>query len=304
MRTRRWYAHRFHNATSLRLILGIIPWVPRALVPPIAVVTTAYFIARMRRERQAAARNQRRILGGGGPRLWLSVWRQFYGFSRFMVSHTELAHLTPEALRARMGADPEGVELIREGLDRGRGVVMLTAHLGNWEAGVRFLASLGAPVNLVMHPDRASAAERWLMRRRAGSALRVVRAGDSPLTLLTLRAALERNEIVALQGDRVLGERDIQVDLFGAPFAFPEGPFLLASLCGAELRPVFVLPEGWWRWRSVFGEPVRIPRTGDRRSDLASGVAQYAASLEQVVRRHPHQWFNFYDLWRVDAERA
>src|SRR5262245_15611916 len=100
---RRWYAHRFNSATSLRLILGIIPRVPRALVPPIGVVTTAVCLACMTRERRAASRNLARILGVRGWRLRAAVWRLFYSFSRFMVSYCDLPRLTPGDLRARLG---------------------------------------------------------------------------------------------------------------------------------------------------------------------------------------------------------
>jgi KDO2-lipid IV(A) lauroyltransferase len=286
----------------LRLILGIIPRVPRRIVPAIGIVTTAICLACMRQERRAAARNLRRILGAGGPRLWRGVWRQFYAFSRFMVSYCDLPHLTPGGLRDRLAGLPDGETRLRQALDGGRGAVVLTAHIGNWEAGVRLLAICGAPVNVVMRPDRASAAERWLMRRRASRGIRVLRVGVGPADLLPLRAALARNEVVAMQGDRVAGERSIPIDLFGAPFPLPAGPFLLAYLCDAPLLPAFVVQEGWWRWRCEIGLPVRFPRTDNRDGDIAAGAAQYAAALEDVVRRHPDQWFNFYDLWEPAAE--
>lgn len=298
---RRWYTHRLNTALSLRLILGIIPRVPRFLVPPIGVVTTAVCIIFMRRERQATARNLSRVLGVRGWRLRRAVWRQFYAFSRFMVSHCDLGDPDPEALHRWLSDDAGGQSSMRAALEGGRGLIAVTAHLGNWEAGMRLLGLTGAPVHVVMRADRASAAERWLMGRRAGPNLRVLRLDDGPAASLALRAALQRNEIVAMQGDRLIGGRSLTVNLFGAPFGLPSGPFALAYVCQAPLLPVFVVQDGWWRWHAEVGEPIRFPRTADRDTDLKTGAEQYAAELEQAVLRHPDQWFNFYDLWPTEA---
>ena len=292
-----WYAHGWNTSTSLRLILTIIPRVPRWLVPPIGVVTTAICLAYMKRERRAARRNLRRILGRGGWRLERAVWRLFYNFSRFMVSSCELPRLAPEQLLGRVAADPEGTARVADALRRGKGLIVLTAHLGNWEVGARVLASGGVPVNVAMQVERSNPAERWLLRARERGGVRVLRLGETPEAVLALKAALSRNEILAMQGDRASGGRTIDLDLFGAPFAFPRGPFLLAYGSDAPLLPAFVVQEGWSRYRSEIGSPVRFPRTPDREADLKAGALQYASELESTVRKHPDQWFNFYDLW-------
>jgi KDO2-lipid IV(A) lauroyltransferase len=301
---KRWYQHRFNTATSLRLILTIIPRVPRPLVPAIGTVTTAVCIASMGDERRAAMRNLRRILGGSGLRLRGAVWRLFYSFSRFMVSYCDLQRSSAAVLDTRLTPDPAGELRAAAALARGRGLIVLTAHLGNWEVGVRALARSGVPVNVVMRVERRNAAERWLQRLRSRGGVRVLDPAAAPDAILALRAALARNEILAMQGDRASSERTIVADLFGAPFAFPLGPFLLAYVCDAPLLPAFVLQDGWDRFRSSMGELVVFPRTGDRDADLAAGVAQYARELERMVRKHPHQWFNFYELWPTAKEAA
>jgi KDO2-lipid IV(A) lauroyltransferase len=298
---RAWYTHGWNTATSLRLILTIIPRLPRAVVPAVGVATTALCLTSMNRERRAAGRNLRRILGRGGWSKRRAVWSLFYNFARFMVSYCDLPRIAPADLEARHTPDREGDERIREALSRGRGLIVLTAHLGNWEVGAQLLARTGLRVHVAMQVERANAAERWLARARARGAVRVLPLRESPEGILALRAVLARNEILAMQGDRAAGGRCLTVPLFGAPFPLPLGPFLLAYLCDAPLLPAFVLQEGWWRWRSEIGGPIRFPRTGDRDADLTAGAAQYAAALERTVARHPDQWFNFYDLWPAAA---
>ncbi len=295
-----WYAHGWNTSTSLRLILTIIPRVPRRLVPPIGVLTTALCLACMKRERRAARRNLRRILGRGGWRLERAVWRLFYNFSRFMVAYCDLPGLTPGRLEEVVAADPEGMLRVADALEQRKGVIVLTAHLGNWEVGTRVLASAGVPVHVAMRVERSNPAERWLLRAREWGGVRVLRLGERPEAVLALKAVLARNEILAMQGDRASEGRTIGLDLFGAPFAFPLGPFLLAYHGDAPLLPAFVVQEGWGRFRSEIGPPVRFPRTGNRDLDLEAGALQYASALETIVRKHPDQWFNFYDLWPVE----
>ena len=310
------YTHEFHSATSLRLILGIIPRLPRWLVPPLGIVTATLFVILLPRERRAAAANQARILGVRGWRLARAVWRQFYAFSRLMVSHVDLTRLSTADLERRLSSDAVSHDRLRQALAAGHGVVVLTAHLGNWEVGVRFLERFGAPVSMVMHADRGSAAERWLMQRRRSTRVEVLRIGDQPLAMAKVLSALGRNGIVAMQGDRPFGRHVHRATLFGAPFAVPLGPFRLAALCGAPVLPAFVTQDGWWRWRAEVGPPLlagggsgtaqtamsRGPETSPRPATdalLAAAAAGYAAALEEVVRRHPDQWFQFYEVWRA-----
>lgn len=297
------YTHRFNSATSLRLILGIIPRLPRWIVPPLGIAVATLFLILLPTERRAASRNQARILGVRGWRLRRAVWRQFYSFSRLMVSYADLTRLSTADLERRLTANPEGRSRMQQALAPGRGVVVLTAHLGNWDVGARFLEQFGVPVSMVMNADRASAAERWLMSRRRSGTVDVLRIGNHPMSMLKVQAALARNGIVAMQGDRAFGRHAHLATLFGAPFAIPLGPFRLAALCGAPVLPAFVIQEGWWRWRAEVGPPLLA---GGDAGDFnpAAAAARYAEHLEGVVRRHPDQWFQFFDVWSDAADRA
>jgi KDO2-lipid IV(A) lauroyltransferase len=214
-----------------------------------------------------------------------------------MVSYCDLVRLSPEQLQDRVDAGRSMSEWIDRALAGGRGAIVLTAHLGNWEVGARLLELAGRPINVVMHAEWTHPVERWLLRLRQQRMVRVIRVGNALQGTLAVVAALARNEIVAMQGDRVLAGRAIELELFGERFGFPIGPFLMAYRCEAPLLPAFVIQQGWSRWRAEPINPVVFPRTGDRDADLRAGALTYARELERVVRRHPDQWFNFFDLW-------
>jgi predicted LPLAT superfamily acyltransferase len=166
---------------------------------------------------------------------------------------------------------------------------------------VRLLESFGVIVNVVMQVDPENPAEATLMQLRQNASVRVIRVGEDAGAVIALRAALARNEILAIQGDRVNGDHTISARFFEAPLQFPAGPFLLAYLTKTPILPAFVVLDGWRRFRVEIGERLPFPRTADRDADLCAAVASYASTLETMVRAYPDQWFNFYDAWRAEA---
>jgi lauroyl/myristoyl acyltransferase len=185
----------------------------------------------------------------------------------------------------------EGQAVVDAALAEGRGAVVLTAHLGNWELAGRVLAwRHRRPTHVVVAEEADPGVERFL---RGGPApVRFVTLAR-PTAAVELVAALRRNEIVALQGDRALGSRgDVGVRFFGAEAPFPVGPFVLARAAGAPVVPAFCLLGRDRRYTISLGEPLRVRPGGER-----AALARWVAVLEDVVGRHPEQWFNFFDVW-------
>ncbi len=121
-----------------------------------------------------------------------------------------------------------------------------------------------------------------------------------PATSLALLAALRRNEIVAVQGDRATGgPSDVLVPFFRAPAAFPIGPFRLAAASGAPVLPVFCVLAEDARYRIYMEAPIWVERGGE-----ASGLGRLVTILERYLADFPDQWFAFYDVWASSCEPA
>jgi len=189
----------------------------------------------------------------------------------------------------------EGMGGLEKAARAGRGLVVLTAHLGNWELAGRMLARDGArPMHIVVAAEADPAVERFL---RGGAAPVRFVTRTAPTASLSLLSALRRGEIVAMQGDRALGTRgDVLQPFFGAPAPFPLGPFVLARAAGAPVVPAFCLLDADRRYRIVVGMPSLVEPGGE-----AAALGRWVAVLEVMVRRHPSQWFNFYDRWSPPA---
>ena len=190
-----------------------------------------------------------------------------------------------------------GFSRIVEARARGRGVLILTGHLGNWEIGGLMLAEVRQPIHVVLVPDIFPGVERARRRLHLQSGVTEIPVDRSFVPTLTVMRALERNEIVAMQGDRDFNNTGIAVSFFGRDAFFPRGPFRVAMATGATVLPAFIVrvPDG--RYRAVIEEPLEIERTGRSDEALSRNVARYVAILERYVRDYPDQWYCFYPFW-------
>lgn len=190
-----------------------------------------------------------------------------------------------------------GFSHIVEGRLAGKGVLLLTAHLGNWEIGGLMLAQVRQPIHVVLVPDIFPGVERERRRLHARSGVTEIRVDKSIAPTLAVLRALARNGIVAMQGDRDFDNTGIALPFFGREAFFPRGPLRVAMASGAAVLPAFIVraPDG--RYRAVVEEPLRIETSGDRDAALRENLRRYIAILERYVSEYPDQWYCFYPFW-------
>jgi predicted LPLAT superfamily acyltransferase len=302
----RWYQHRFHNTTALRLIFVIMPRLPRVLHPPVAVVTALIFFLILKRERRAVTGNLRRVSGKRGLALQWKVYWVFYSFCDLMVSYCFVPQATPsQLLDMLVESDGSGAK-IKECLAAGNGLIVWTAHVGNWEFASRLLAIYGR-VN-VARVVEDNPAELMLRNLMVSDRVKTVDLKGGVAATLELLQALRRNEIVAIQGDRVYQRHTVNVPFFSQPTSFPVGPFLLSQVSGAPVLPAFVVRRGWLRYQALIGDPITpVPPPVVRGADdasLSEAMCQAVKFLETTLAIYYDQWMNYFDFWPLDAPNS
>ena len=293
----RWYQHRYHTPFAHKLVFTIIPRIPRLTHPPIAVVTALIFFLLLSKERRAVVRNLRHIRPGGPLRLHWEAYRVFYSFCDFMVSYCYVPHASHDKLLRMLARPDRGAERIDRCLAQGTGLIVWTAHLGNWELASRLLELHGRRVNVARVVETGNPSEMMLRDLMANERLRVVQLNDDRLATLELLAALRAGEIVAMQGDRTAGPARASAPFFGGTADFPLGPFVLSQVSGAPLLPGVVVREGWLRYRVIVGEPILPKSSGEGGVGLHEALGHAVKFLEDNVRAYYNQWLNFYDFW-------
>jgi predicted LPLAT superfamily acyltransferase len=278
--------------------LRLMTWITRTLGYGVARVLLApiclYFLAFAPRARAAS----RQFLGHTlGRRANLGdVYRHFHTFASTLLDRVAVLGGNP----ADFDVHVDGAGAIESALTGQRGCLLVGSHLGSFEV-LRVLGETrrGVVVNLVMHETNARHASRWARALAPELEARIIAPGR-PDTLLQVRACLERGEIVAMLGDRVLhGERSIACDFFGARALFPAGPLLAAALLGAPVVSVFCLfraPRRYDVHFALLAERLPAERTA-RDAAVAQALQGFANQLEAHARAAPYNWFNFYDFW-------
>lgn len=286
----RWYAHGLNRGAVYRVGAAVAGVLPRALRLRAAQVVAAAAARRFPDERAVVRQTLTRVVPGAPPRDLDALVAEV--FRNFAVCFTDLITSNRGGGTEALLASTEGLEHLAAAERLGRGLVVLTAHLGNWELGGRLLAgTVTRATHVVVAPEEDPAVERFL--RANGGPVRFV-TRTSPTDVLPLVAALRRNEVVALQGDRALGGRgDHLQPFFGTPAPFPLGPFVLARAAAAPVLPAFCLLRADRRYTVSVGEPWTVSPGGE-----LDALDHWVRVLEVMVRRHPTQWFNFYDVWR------
>ena len=227
----------------------------KRLSPPFVALVIFGLVGRNRR---GAMENQGRVLGPGAGRLrtYVAAYRMFATFARCMTETLEF--FGPRPGRFRIDSPPTNE--VSEALRHGRGAILVTAHLGNWDISARALHLLGRPVNLVMGREINETAQEYVRHMREQAGVRVILSDSSVFSAFNMIRALRRNEILAIQFDRGAGgpaaPAGVQsVPIFGAPALFQEGPFHLARLSGAPVLPAFTLRRGRRHYEILGGKP-------------------------------------------------
>ncbi len=281
---------------------------PRRLLRAIARQTATRYM-RLRRKYQKALRaNLSVILGrpGSSREVRRAVRELLDGHFTAWLDFLHFATRPPEEA-SRLIESVAGYSRIVEARERGEGVLLLTAHLGNWEVGGLMLAEMRQPVHVVLVPDIFPAVERTRRRLHARAGISEIRVDRSFAPTLSVLRALKANAIVAMQGDRDFDNTGVPVPFFGREAYFPRGPLLVAMATRATVLPAFIVraPDG--RYRAIVEAPLEIDREGDRETALEKNIRRYVAILERYVSQHPEQWYCFYPFWedpsRVSRER-
>ena len=232
-------------------------------------------------------------------RRWL-VFRHFLSFGRTLIDRVAIL----AGNQRHFSFSFDGEHHLRDAVAEGRGVLLLTAHLGNWEAGGHLLSRLDVPINVTGF-DNESPEIRALLTQASQARFRLVPLTGSPTDAVVLAAAMRRGEVVAMLGDRSYGTPSAPIPFLEGVASFPIGAYVLAAIAGAPLVHVFNLREPGGHYRFFAFPPQRPQRPPHPQRDayLRECATRFARDLESILKRDPLQWYNFYPFWDKPESR-
>ena len=262
-----------------------------------------YYILAHRRRTRATLPLLDRVVGPTGPvGRFVRTFRVTLAFARTILDRMIIHALGPSGVEF----ESEGREYIENIISNGRGVILLSAHVGSNAIAGLILSSgrvEGYEVNLVMLDADAEAVKRVYERVGAKDRMpKIIAINKGQFPALRILEALRKGEVVAIEADRPVDEHWAWADFLGTPAPFPTGPYAIAAAAKVPVVATFAFAEGPGRYRFT-AEPPReivLPRPG-RDDALREHAAWFAAHLETHARRYPYQWYNFYDFWTAPA---
>ena len=256
----------------------------------LAFVAFFYTLCPSVRVRSAPYLN-RRFPNAGRWGMFRHAFRLHFTFGKALVDRAAVG------ITGRAGADsdPLDVARVRELLDKGQGLFVITAHVGAWQWALTTLSFAGRRLNVLYRRDAKDVDRHYFEHSAAHERPRIIDCESDFGGVIEVMAALRAGELVCTTGDRVLGgpRKAVQVPLLGADIAVPLGPFALAAKVGAPVAVIFTPRSGPCRARVVMARIFEHTRGMDP-SVMAQGFAE---ALAEFVRHEPYQFFNFYDLW-------
>ena len=281
---------------GMRLLVGVALKLGRRVARVVLLPVTAYFMLRRGPERRASRAYLTRVLGR--PPTWLEVARHFHVFAG--VTLDRVYFLSDNMWRFDLRL--LGLEQLHHAMDLGRGVLLIGAHVGSFDA-LRAVSTLRPDVTLrvvldAAHSPALSAILKQLNPQIAAGIIDPRKDGTS--VALEIGAALNQGALVTMLADRGRpGNATASVDFLGQTAEFPTAPWQIA----AALNVPIVLCAGLYRGGNRYDLPFevltelqRIVRK-DRQQQLRESVQDLANRLEALLRAAPYNWFNFYDFW-------
>jgi len=199
--------------------------------------------------------------------------------------------------RTNFTFDFDGEQHLREMIAKGSGGLLLSGHLGSWEAAGHLLKRLNTRINIVMYDGEDANIKQYMDAITGEKSFNIIYVRGDLEHIFKINQALSNNEIVCMHADRFLsGNKTIIADFLGMPAKFPEGPFLLAQRLKVPVVYVYAFKETNTHYHFY--------STGIKNFDSQKGdtvqiiLNDYVKSLETMVHKYPEQWFNYYNFWK------
>ncbi len=190
----------------------------------------------------------------------------------------------------------EVAEVYRRILAEGKGVISVTAHVGNWELLGGIVFSQGFPGLVLGRRIYFEPYNRWIINLRKAVKVETLDRDHSSREIMR---RLRRNEIVGLLPDQDIESlKGIFVPFFGKLAHTPISIARISVACDAPILPNFMIREGN-RYRAVFGEVIRPVPGADREKEARRMTEEWMRQFEKIIRQYPEQWAWMHDRWKT-----
>jgi KDO2-lipid IV(A) lauroyltransferase len=194
-----------------------------------------------------------------------------------------------------------GREYVDKALAEGKGIILVSFHLGNLDMGVRILSANGYKVSAIVDNWQTKQLDAFLQesRRIGGAKLISVKAASHRLLDI-----LRRNEILALMLDNPNCLKGVKVKLGQKWVLFPSGAATIAIRTGARVVPCAVVRTSNTTFHAIAGQPIEYQASGDLAEDIQTITQKMVTALENITYQYIDQWYVFHPLIKDELQKT
>ncbi|NCC09488.1 MAG: acyltransferase [Bacteroidia bacterium] len=293
--TKAWKGKTRGGAFGYRFFIGLIRFGGLTVAYTFLALVVVYFVPFAPRATQSTWRYARRILGYNRFKSVVLLFKNYYRLGQILIDKVALGL----GMRKKYQFRFENYQPFLDVLNADTGVIMIGAHVGNWEIGVPFFNTYSRKINIVMYDAEHEKIKELLKKNGKTQEFKVIPVNQDNLThVFKINEALNQKEYVCFQGDRSVNEeKTLRTSFMGQEAHFPMGPFLLAAKMKVPVVFYFAMREPHQTYRFHFFIPELGVNTKEKRAEQAL-LEAYAHTLENLMLRYPEQWFNYYEFWK------
>ncbi len=247
------------------------------------------------RDRRAVRRNLRLIMGSRPdlPQLSREVFRNF---GKYLVDFFRMARtVNKEFIQDHVVI--RNRQLLDEILKLKKGVILLTAHIGNWELGAVVLSRLGYPFAAIALPHKERPVNDLFNEQRETHGIEIIPSNNAVRRCMEV---LKENKIIALLADRDFTKHGEKLNFLGKQAIIPKGAAVFSFRTGAPILPTFLVRTAEGQFELIFDPPIFPPDRvdGQIEDEALRGLMQrHTQVIEEKIRQFPTQWLMFREFW-------
>ena len=220
----------------------------------------------------------------------------FRNFGKYLVEFFRMSQEVNQDF-IKQHVKVSNLDRLEQVLQRGKGGIILTAHIGNWELGGVILSTLGYPSMAIALPHKERPVNDLFNRQRESRGMLIVQINQAVRRCLE---TLRDNKLVAVLADRDFTASGEVINFLGRDTLIPKGAAIFAAKTGAGIIPTFLVREGEDQFHLFLEEPIYPPQECEGEVTLevlVPIIKKYAAVIEEKVRQYPTQWLMFREFW-------
>lgn len=217
-------------------------------------------------------------------------------FSNIGRTTFEILRITPATGKLLPAlVDSPSLKILDDACAQGKGVLLLSGHIGNWELFAGWIRAMGYPLDVVVKPMRNPLSDDFYNDRRRELDLGII---HTQVATRGIVQAVRQKRLVAILADQYAGNDGIEVVFFGRRVSTPRGPAVLALKFGCPILSGAMLRTADGRFKVVVDAPLVYDQTGNDELDVFTITQAYTTRIENHIRNYPDQWLWTHRRWR------